>query len=118
MTIKQKNKKTGYFLIFILPALIFYTIFVLIPAGGGIWYSFTNWNGLNPTYDFIGLSNYKEALLEDTVFLDAFLFTLTVAIGGLFYPKLGLFVIPVMIGLLLFSFFKGRPDEAPIPAIC
>lgn len=38
----------------------------------------------------------------------AFLFTLTVAIGGLFYPKLGLAVIPVMIGLLLFSFFKGR----------
>lgn len=38
----------------------------------------------------------------------AFLFTLTVAIGGLYYPKLGLLVIPVMIGLLLFSFFKGR----------
>ena len=38
----------------------------------------------------------------------AFLFTLTVAIGGLYYPKLGLSVIPVMIGLSLFAFFKGR----------
>lgn len=38
----------------------------------------------------------------------AFLFTLTVALGGLYYPQIGLAVIPVMIGLLLFSFFKGR----------
>ncbi len=37
-----------------------------------------------------------------------FIFTLLVAIGGLWYPKLGLLVIPVMIGLMLYSFFKGR----------
>ncbi len=37
-----------------------------------------------------------------------FLFTLTVAFGGLWEPKLGLMVIPVMIGLLLYSFYKGR----------
>ena len=38
----------------------------------------------------------------------SFFFTLLVAIGGLYEPKLGLLVIPVIIGLLLFSFFKGR----------
>ncbi|GAA0179534.1 hypothetical protein SH2C18_23850 [Clostridium sediminicola] len=37
-----------------------------------------------------------------------FIFTLAVAIGGLWYPRLGLLVIPVMIGLMLYSFFKGR----------
>jgi NAD(P)H-flavin reductase/Pyruvate/2-oxoacid:ferredoxin oxidoreductase delta subunit len=37
-----------------------------------------------------------------------FIFTLTVAVGGLWYPKLGLLVIPVIIGLILYSFFKGR----------
>ncbi len=37
-----------------------------------------------------------------------FLFTLFVAIGGLWEPKLGLLVIPVMLGLILFSFYKGR----------
>lgn len=37
-----------------------------------------------------------------------FLFTLTVAVGGLWFPKLGLLVIPVIIGLLMYSFFKGR----------
>jgi NAD(P)H-flavin reductase/ferredoxin len=38
----------------------------------------------------------------------AWVFTLTVAFGGLWYPKLGLFVLPVMIGLSLTAFFKGR----------
>ena len=38
----------------------------------------------------------------------SFFFTLLVAVGGQFEPKLGLLVIPVIIGLILFSFFKGR----------
>lgn len=38
----------------------------------------------------------------------AFVFTLLVAFGGQIFPKLGLLVIPVMIGLILTSFFKGR----------
>lgn len=36
------------------------------------------------------------------------IFTLLVAIGGLWYPKLGLLVLPVMATLTLLSFFKGR----------
>lgn len=37
-----------------------------------------------------------------------FIFTLLVAFGGLYYPKLGLLVLPVMIGLMITAFFKGR----------
>lgn len=36
------------------------------------------------------------------------IFTLMVAIGGLWYPKLGLLVIPVMVTLTVLSFFKGK----------
>jgi NAD(P)H-flavin reductase/ferredoxin len=36
------------------------------------------------------------------------LFTVLVGIGGLFEPKLGLLVIPIMISLTAMSFFKGR----------
>lgn len=36
------------------------------------------------------------------------LFILIVAIGGLWYPKLGLLMIPVMIALMLISFFAGK----------
>ncbi|MFN2340928.1 MAG: 4Fe-4S binding protein [Halanaerobium sp.] len=38
----------------------------------------------------------------------AWIFTLTVAVGGLWFPKLGLLVLPVIAGLSLTSFFKGR----------
>lgn len=38
----------------------------------------------------------------------AWIFTLTVAFGGLWEPKLGLLVIAVIIGLLFVSFRKGR----------
>src|SRR6056297_1494912 len=38
----------------------------------------------------------------------AWIFTLTVAVGGLWFPKLGLLVLPVIAGLSLTSFLKGR----------
>lgn len=38
----------------------------------------------------------------------AWIFTLSVAIGGLWFPLLGLLVLPVMLGLTTVSFFKGR----------
>ncbi len=36
------------------------------------------------------------------------IFTLLVAIEGIWFPKLGLLVIPVIVSLLMLSFFKGR----------
>lgn len=38
----------------------------------------------------------------------AWIFTLSVAIGGLWFPKLGLLVIPVIITLVILSLFRGR----------
>jgi ABC-type sugar transport system permease subunit len=46
--------------LFILPALLFYAIFTLAPAFGGIWYSFTNWNGLNPNYELDRTSKFRN----------------------------------------------------------
>ena len=63
-------------LVFVLPALVFYAAFVLIPALGGFWYSLTDWNGLNPSYRMVGLSNYVEALTNDLYFLRSLKFTL------------------------------------------
>ncbi|MBZ2175826.1 4Fe-4S binding protein [Schnuerera sp. xch1] len=38
----------------------------------------------------------------------AWIFTILVAIGGLWEPKLGLFVVFIMIGLIITAFFTGR----------
>lgn len=71
----HKYKRTVILLAFVLPALLFYSVFVLAPAFGGVWYSLTDWNGLNPSYNMVGLSNYREAF-TDTYFLDSIWFTL------------------------------------------
>ncbi|MDA3950064.1 MAG: sugar ABC transporter permease [Spirochaeta sp.] len=69
-------KAPGQILGFVAPALAFYVVFVLVPAFGGMWYSLTNWNILNPSPRFVGLDNYVEALTQDPYFLDSVLFTL------------------------------------------
>lgn len=73
---KHFGKRTVILLAFILPALLFYTVFVLAPAFGGVWYSLTDWNGVNPAYRLVGFANYREALTNDDYFLDSIGFTL------------------------------------------
>jgi raffinose/stachyose/melibiose transport system permease protein len=72
----RKWKQTLILLAFVCPAILFYSAFVLAPSIGGAMYSLTDWNGLNRTYAFIGISNYIEALTEDRYFLDSIWFTL------------------------------------------
>jgi raffinose/stachyose/melibiose transport system permease protein len=45
-------------LIFLPPALLLFTIFVILPIGEAAWYSFYNWDGYNRPQNFIGLKNY------------------------------------------------------------
>lgn len=63
-------------IIFLLPALIFYTVFMIVPTVMGLSYSFTDWNGLNPNYSFVGLKNFIDALIKDRYFLNSMKFTL------------------------------------------
>lgn len=76
MSIKRKLKQTVILLAFVFPALLFYAVFVLAPASGGVLYSLTDWNGLNPTYRQVGFANFIEALTDDPIFLQSLLFTL------------------------------------------
>ncbi|WP_020619171.1 carbohydrate ABC transporter permease [Paenibacillus daejeonensis] len=61
---------------FVMPAFILYTLFLLVPTIGGMYYSFTDWNGLNRAYEFIGFANFVEALREDPDFVHSLWFTL------------------------------------------
>lgn len=60
--------------IFVLPNLILFTLFFIIPACLGLWYSFTNFNGMF-IMDFQGLDNYVQ-LFQDPLFLQVALQTL------------------------------------------
>lgn len=53
--------------IFILPAFIVFTVFLVIPVLSSFYYSLTDWNGLSPDSRFIGLSNYARLLADPDV---------------------------------------------------
>jgi raffinose/stachyose/melibiose transport system permease protein len=89
--------------LFVLPALVLYALFVLLPIAQAGFYSLFKWNGLKPLTDFVGLANYERAL-SDPVFLGAishnfFIILLSLAIQ-----------IPFALGLalLLNRDFPGR----------
>ncbi|KRA99800.1 ABC transporter permease [Devosia sp. Root685] len=45
---------------FVLPALVLYLTFFIVPSIGGIGYSFTDWNSYSTEVNFIGLDNYAR----------------------------------------------------------
>ena len=68
---KSKISKMMNPVLFLLPALTIYIIFAIYPTYSVVEYSFTNWNGISPNREFIGLANY-ERLFTDKVFWAAF----------------------------------------------
>jgi raffinose/stachyose/melibiose transport system permease protein len=48
--------------LFLVPALLLYAVFVLVPIVQAAHYSLFKWNGLSPLTDFVGLRNYQIAL--------------------------------------------------------
>jgi ABC-type sugar transport systems, permease components len=94
--VKNKKKLASLFL-FTAPALIFYTIFLVIPMIGGIVYSFTDWNGLNLNLSFVGLSNFVEALKEDKDFVNSIWFTFKYSIIIIIIENLGALFLAVII---------------------
>jgi raffinose/stachyose/melibiose transport system permease protein len=56
--------------LFLLPAVLLYLTFVLLPIVQSARYSLYDWNGLEPLTDFIGLDNFRRAF-GDGLFRDA-----------------------------------------------
>lgn len=77
--IQSRRKQLGQWmqqLYFIGPALVFFTLIVLIPFVMGMYYSFTNWNGVSDEATWVGLDNFIAIFKDDAGFANAFGFTL------------------------------------------
>lgn len=100
----NKLEKKYYPLVFVIPALIIFTLFYAFSIAGGFLFSFTNWSIYNfdaPT--FIGIENFKD-LFTSQSFLPALTHTVAFAvITTVFKVGLGL-----VFALLLNRSFKGR----------
>ncbi|MDI9449590.1 MAG: sugar ABC transporter permease [Firmicutes bacterium] len=99
-TKKKRRDLTPFF--FILPFMIFFIVFIVIPLIHGLILSFQDW-GLMSDPIFVGMENYKE-LLGVRRFKQAVQNTLRFA--GLSVPLL--LVIPLLLALLLNKSFFGQ----------
>lgn len=57
--------------LFLLPALSIYIVFAIYPTYSVFEYSFTDWDGISPERNFVGLENYQR-LFSDKIFWEAF----------------------------------------------
>ena len=48
--------------LFLPPALLLFTLFVVLPIGEAAWYSGYNWNGFGTPKNWVGLDNYRFVL--------------------------------------------------------
>lgn len=63
----KKMRKAVSFATFLLPALIIYSVFRLLPALSSLFYGFTDWNGISMDFNFVGLENFKELFQDEMI---------------------------------------------------
>jgi len=78
--------------LFLLPGLIGFALFVLLPILGSLGLSFLDWNLIRPP-EFVGLSNYVQLITQDRVFQKV--------LGNTLYYTITVVPIQLVLGLLL-----------------
>ncbi len=136
MVKKKKKKVETVVYLMTIPAFVLFFAFHTFPALQGVYYSFTNWNGLRPTYDFIGFKNYTYLIKDSRIFASyiftfkfAVLSTVLVNIISLFLAVIlnsnirfknffrGLFFLPNILSILIVGFIFNYIFSNVIPDI-
>ena len=84
---KRWSQSGAWLNLLYVPALILFVVFIFYPFIKGVQISFTNWNGYNQTYKWIGWSNYKR-MMEDPDMGRVIKNTLIYGIGSSFFQNL------------------------------
>ena len=87
-------------ILFILPALILYVVFMVYPFFRSIYFSFTSWNGVTAVKEWVGLANYRELIVDDRFWLSLKNTVIWVIVGT---------ISPIVIGMLLAVLLWSRP---------
>ena len=54
--------------VFLLPAILVFSVFTVYPAFTSLYYSFTDWTGIGTNYNFVGFANYAEMFRDKNLF--------------------------------------------------
>lgn len=104
----MERRETFWRIVLLAPALIVFSIFVLWPLLDSFRYSFTNWNGFNPNYKFIGFDNFAK-IFSDPNFFTAIINTAIWMVAALVFPTLLGFALALLLntGMRGASIFKS-----------
>ncbi|GAA0898911.1 sugar ABC transporter permease [Virgisporangium ochraceum] len=110
MLSKDRRGKRLFIVSFLVPPLLLYGIFVVSPYAQAFQIAGTNWGGLSPDFEFVGLDNFQR-LLGDNYFWNA-----------LKHNGLLLLLLPVatiVLGLFFASMISvgGRRDRAGVHGV-
>ncbi|MEK3733413.1 MULTISPECIES: carbohydrate ABC transporter permease [Paenibacillus] len=75
-------------LVYVGPALLFFAITIIVPFVMGMYYSFTDWNGVSGTVTWVGLDNFKQIFTNDSAFATSFWFTVRFTVVGVILTNL------------------------------
>jgi raffinose/stachyose/melibiose transport system permease protein len=104
MITNKKWKSVVESIVFVGPALIFFSVIVIIPFLMSIYYSFTSWNGISGTVEWIGLDNFKRIFTNDPQFFASFWFTVRFTVASVIVSN----VIGFGLALMLTHMLKTR----------
>lgn len=88
---------------FVLPPLIVYAIFFILPLIQSVYISFTDWNGVRPTINFVGLANYARMLSDALMWRSLWHNVIWIIIG-----TISPIVISLGLGMLLWPRSRGQ----------
>ncbi len=86
-----RRTQAYYGALFVVPGMLIYLVFMAFPFLATIYLSFTNWDGVSPEREWVGLSNYAR-MFGDATAIKAFVNNIVwVVIGTIAPVVLGLF---------------------------
>ena len=83
-------------ILFVAPCLIAFVMIIVIPFFFGLYYSMTDWNGVNNAVNFVGFKNFKT-LLDSPEFLFSFLITIEYTIINIVFVNIVSFCLSLMV---------------------
>ena len=89
-----KYHRTLVYIVFLFPLLFAFVVTVIIPLFLGLFYSFTNWNGIRYT-EFVGFANYAR-MFKQTSFLWSILLTTLFVVFNMILVNLVAFLLALL----------------------
>jgi raffinose/stachyose/melibiose transport system permease protein len=96
----SRARKALVYAAFVTPALIFFTMIILVPFVRAILFSFQDWNGISSNIGWAGLDNY-ERILSDKGFYKSFVFTAKYVIATTILLNVFAFILALLLNMPL-----------------